>query len=312
MAVCLLILGLQMTVGNAEGEKGTMQEEKKPAVGIAWRRDQTSESFVCTVEAVRAAGGTPVLLPMVKASFFQYEEGRLRGCTEESGQLSPEASAKVRAHSWQDSDALQVMQGVSAIVFPGGEDISPSLYAKPQVVEAREGFSPERDVSDFLLMSLCLEKDVPVLALCRGCQVLSVVSGAEMIQDIPAYLERRGIRHAHEHRNEPPSLGAYRDFAFHDVRVVEKDSLLYRIVDREVIPKAPSWHHQAVGSVEGTPLRVTGVFEAPGTELIEAVERPDKAFVLGLQFHPEIAVVRGLDETSILYFRAIVEAADGR
>ena len=241
-----------------------------------------------------------------------YEEGRLRGCTDESGQLSPEASAKVRAHSWQDSDALQVMQGVSAIVFPGGEDISPSLYAKPQAVQVWEGFSPERDVSDFLLMSLCLEKDVPVLALCRGCQVLSVVSGAEMIQDIPVYLESRGIRHAHEHRNEPPSPGAYRDFAFHDVRIVEKDSLLYRIVGREVIPKAPSWHHQAVGSVEGTPLRVTGVFEAPGTELIEAVERPDKAFVLGLQFHPEIAVVRGLDETSILYFRAIVEAADGR
>ncbi|MBQ1890499.1 MAG: gamma-glutamyl-gamma-aminobutyrate hydrolase family protein, partial [Selenomonas sp.] len=55
-----------------------------------------------------------------------------------------------------------------------------------------EGYSAERDVSDYLLMSYCLEKDVPVLAICRGMQMLSVVSGADIIQDIPTYMSGLG------------------------------------------------------------------------------------------------------------------------
>jgi putative glutamine amidotransferase len=55
------------------------------------------------------------------------------------------------------------MDGITAIVFPGGEDISPSLFYSPQPVETREGISAERDVSDFLLMSWCLEEDIPAL-----------------------------------------------------------------------------------------------------------------------------------------------------
>jgi len=85
--------------------------------------------------------------------------------------------------------------------------------------------------------------------------------------------------------------------------------LLYSLVKNDVIKDVPSWHHQAVKDIENTKLKVTAIRNTCGVDMIEAVERPDKSFVLGLQFHPEIAVVRGLDDLSICYFKAIVSYA---
>ena len=78
------------------------------------------------------------------------------------------------------------MQGIDGVFFTGGEDVSPSLFAKPQT-EANEGeeINATRDISDYTLMAYCLENDVPTLGACRGEQVLGIVSGAGFIQDIP-------------------------------------------------------------------------------------------------------------------------------
>ena len=97
--------------------------------------------------------------------------------------------------------------------------------------------------------------------------------------------------------------------AFHDVDVTEKNSILYRIAGAATVRRVPSWHHQMVGSVEGTRLKITGVTVTDGIGVIEAVERPDKTFVLGLQYHPEVEAVRGEDDISLEYFRAVVERA---
>ena len=90
---------------------------------------------------------------------------------------------------------------------------------------------------------------------------------------------------------------------------VIKHSLRFRLIGTEIIKEIPSWHHQAVRSVEGTRLAITGETDTAGERIIEAIERPDKTFVLGLQYHPEIAVVRGTDEASLVYFTAIVNMA---
>lgn len=283
--------------------------DKRPAVGVAWRSNQESETFVATCKAIEAAGGKPVLLPQLLSADLSYKDGMLIDATNADTSLSDAAAKLVRCNTWQGSNAAALMEGITAIVFPGGEDISPSLFYDSQPVETEEGFSAERDVSDYLLMSYCLEHDIAILAICRGMQLLSVVSGAEIMQDIPEAFKARGLVYSYEHRNEPESPGAYRDFAFHDVSVTERDSLLYRLVGSEVVHNAPSWHHQAVKSVAETRLTVTGVTETSGIDMIEAVERHDKGFVLGIQFHPEIAVVRGLDDSSLCYFSAIVEAA---
>ena len=282
----------------------------RPAVGVAWRSNLESETFVAACKAIEAAGGRPVILGQVFSADLVYENNMLVGSTDADGALTAEAAKLIRCNTWQGSNVEEVMDGITAIVFPGGKDISPSLFYSPQPVETREGINAERDVSDYLLMSWCLEQDVPILALCRGMQLLAVVSGADMIQDLGLYMSSFGKEYGYEHRNEPETPGAYRDFASHDVRVTTEDSILFRLTGTDTIKDVPSWHHQAVRSVEGTRLAITGETDTAGERIIEAIERPDKTFVLGLQYHPEIAVVREMDEASLVYFTTIVAVAD--
>ena len=285
------------------------QPEKKAVIGIAWRSNQNTETFQAVCQAIESAGGVPVVLDQILSADLNYENGMLTEGKDADGCLSDEAAKLVRCNSWQDSNAETAMDGITAVVFPGGEEISPSLYYDPKPALSTEVFSAERDVSDYLLMSYCLENDIAILAICRGMEMLSIVSGAEMIQDIPDYLESLGLKSQSEHRIEPESPGAYPGLAFHNVIVTDRDCLLFRAVGKQIIENVPSWHHQAVRNVEGTRLKVTGITETAGVDLIEAVERPDKSFVLGLQFHPEIAVVRELDDDSLCYFEAVVAAA---
>ena len=112
--------------------------------------------------------------------------------------------------------------------------------------------------------------------------MLSVVSGARMIQDLRTYFEERGQSYADEHRIEATAEHR-RDFAVHDVNITDPSSLLWQIVGSAMVSKVPSWHHQAVRSVEGTPLKVSAVTNTNGIDIIEAVERTDKPFFIGLQ-----------------------------
>jgi putative glutamine amidotransferase len=140
-------------------------------------------------------------------------------------------------------------------------------------------------------------------------QLLAVVSGADMIQDITLYMSSLGKEYGYEHRYNPETPKAYRNFAAHDVKVTAEDSLLFRLIGTDTIKAVPSWHHQAVRSVDGTRLIITGETDTAGERIIEAIERPDKTFVLGLQYHPEIAVVRETDEASLIYFTTLVNMA---
>ncbi|MCR5089173.1 MAG: gamma-glutamyl-gamma-aminobutyrate hydrolase family protein, partial [Oscillospiraceae bacterium] len=179
---------------------------------------------------------------------------------------------------------------------------SPTLYYTPEEwhgIEAEIDYNAARDVSDYLTMTYCLDADIPVMGFCRGMQMLSVVSGAEVIQDVPTYFEELSVDYQFEHRNEKSSPDAYRDYAPHAVQV-EKNSWLYEIAGTEVLDGCPSWHHQAVKNVDNTRLAVTGTTDTNGVEMIEAVERTDKTFALGLQFHPEAALVKNLDHAANL------------
>ena len=105
-----------------------------------------------------------------------------------------------------------------------------------------------------------------------------------------------------------------------DVEVLDHSSWLYKMTGSDVIHGVPSWHHQCVGSVEGTPLRVAGRTMTEGVSIIEAVERTDKTFAIGLQYHPEAAIVKRLDgaanasqfmsyDEALVYFKALVKQA---
>jgi len=73
---------------------------------------------------------------------------------------------------------------------------------------------------------------------------------------------------------------------------MEEDSIIGLIFKSNVVENVPSWHHQAVKSVDGTSLKVTAVTETDGYPIIECIERTDKTMIIGFQFHPEAALVK--------------------
>ena len=77
-----------------------------------------------------------------------------------------------------------------------------------------------------------------------------------------------------------------------------KNSLLYDITKKNILRGVPCWHHQAIENVNDTRLKISGYAPTDGINMIEAVERTDKTFALGLQFHPEAALVKNLDNTA--------------
>ena len=307
-----------------QGRKNTTVDEPV-RIGIAWRADTLSEFYTNVVRAIEEAGAEPVLLPQVRMNNFAYIDSTLDlTYTDENGILLQQYADMVK-HGYTNSNVGTSIGGVDAVVFTGGEDIAPSLLLQPEPwhgIEAEKDYNATRDISDYLTMTYCLDKDIPLMGFCRGMQMLVVVSGGTIIQDIPTYFAQQGKTYCNEHRNQAEP-DTYRDYAPHDVSVLDTASWPYRIGGGSTVHGVPSWHHQAAGSVAGTPLRVTGTTTTDGIDIIEAVQRTDKAFAVGLQYHPEAALVKRLDhdenandfmsyDEAVAYFKELVHQARTR
>jgi putative glutamine amidotransferase len=168
-----------------------------------------------------------------------------------------------------------VVRRVDGVLLPGGGDIDPALYGAP-VHSTFEAAEPGRDGFEIALVKAALAADLPVLAICRGMQVLNVAFGGDLVQDIPT--EVNGALH-HAVR-EPRYAIAHEVWVTPTSRLATlmKDDL----EDGESC-QVNSRHHQAVRHV-GEGLEVVGT--APDG-VIEAVERPTARFCLGVQWHPE-------------------------
>lgn len=287
----VLVMVLLLASLNACSLKGAGSTQK---IYVAWSDNMETYSIISLLRTIEAAGAEAVVLDQALSADLDYDaDGNLINAEDEHGILTSESAKKVKVNTWQNSNVPEIMEGVDCVVFPGGKDISPTLFYDEQEWHGIEGdtnYSGERDVSDYILLSYCLEKDIPVLAICRGMQMMSVVSGAEIIQDIPQWYKDQGIEFHPIHRDPQKKV-----FTSHPVQVLSHDSLLYKITGTDTIDKVPSWHHQMVGSVDNTRLEVTAQTETDGKEIIEAVERPDKKFCIGVQYHPEVAARKNLD-----------------
>jgi putative glutamine amidotransferase len=188
-------------------------------------------------------------------------------------------------------DPDQVLDLIDGLILAGGNDIDPSAYGAEPHPETN-GTVPERDQSELALVRRAWERDMPVLGICRGMQLLNVSRGGTLLQHLPDE-----VGHA-DHRINPGSF----DGADHDVEL-DPESLAARAAGEEV-HVTKSHHHQGV-DVVGEGLRVTG-HSALGDELPEAVEAPDRRFVLGVQWHPEA------DETSTVIGALVQQARDYR
>ena len=172
-----------------------------------------------------------------------------------------------REEGWAD-DILSQLDG---IVFSGGGDVNP-LYFDEQPIRDLHEVATERDEMELLLVRMAADRQIPILGICRGLQVMNVALGGTVLQDIYAQDKQAWVKHA---QNAP------RFAATHTVDVTE-GSLLHRIYGKRQLA-VNSFHHQAVGRV-APGFQVTGL-AADG--IIEAMESTEHKSILGVQWHPE-------------------------
>jgi putative glutamine amidotransferase len=183
-----------------------------------------------------------------------------------------------------------LLQRIDGLLLIGGADIDPATYAAPRD-PATEGTYPERDRFEIELLRGALERDLPLLAICRGMQLLNVALGGTLVQSLVA------ADGSNPHRQV---IGTF-DGTEHAVRL-QAGSLAARAVGEE-LHIARCHHHQAVREL-GDGLVITGRAAADG--VTEAIEVADGRWALGVQWHPEA------DDRSRLFAALCDAAADGQ
>jgi putative glutamine amidotransferase len=168
-------------------------------------------------------------------------------------------------------DPGQALELIDGLLLAGGADIDPAAYGHQAHAETR-GTVPERDAFEIALTRAAIERDLPVLGICRGMQLINVALGGTLSQHLPEHLGHQ------EHRRV---LGSF-DGSDHDVEILD-GTLARRVIDA---PRhaTKSHHHQGVDLL-GEGLRVSA--SSAMDDLIEAIELPQRSFVLGVQWHPE-------------------------
>jgi putative glutamine amidotransferase len=169
-------------------------------------------------------------------------------------------------------DPDELLGRLDGLILAGGADIDPSSYGAepdPHTVDT----VPERDRFEIALARAAIERDLPLLGICRGMQLINVACGGTLIQHLP---DRFG--HG-EHRRV---VGSF-EGSDHEVNLL--DGSLAQEAAGQPVHTTKSHHHQGVDRL-GTGLVVSGT-SAFEDELAEAIEVPGKRFVLGVQWHPE-------------------------
>ncbi|MEZ4767769.1 MAG: gamma-glutamyl-gamma-aminobutyrate hydrolase family protein [Caldilineales bacterium] len=227
-----------MSAGNGHGSM--------PMIGMPCARDKSQRYYGLPIfiqnttylKAVTDAGGVPVIIPL------QLSEEMLR----------------------------VIYETLDGVFLPGGEDLDPALYGE----EHHEFLGPidgERDRTEMLLARWALADGKPVLAICRGMQILNVASGGSLFQDIRA--QRDG---SEKHDYFPPAFERVR--ISHDVEI-QPDSRLGRIFGQRATVN--SMHHQALKSLG---QQCQPIAWAPDG-VVEAMEITGHPYALGVQWHPE-------------------------
>jgi putative glutamine amidotransferase len=184
----------------------------------------------------------------------------------------------------------EVLDLLDGLILAGGADIDPGAYGADRHPETK-GTVPERDSFEIALARRAMERDIPLLGICRGMQLMNVARGGTLEQHLPE---------SHGHHDHRRALGTFDD-SDHDVRLAE-GSLAHRAAG-ETVHATKSHHHQGIGEL-GEGFEVSGW--AVMDELPEALEDPSLSFALGVQWHPEA------DETSRFVAALVAEAAEAR
>lgn len=179
------------------------------------------------------------------------------------------------------SDLKQILDMCDGFLFTGGHDVDPSCYLE-EILYKNVVSCSYRDEMEYTLMKMVIEADKPMLGICRGHQLLNVVNGGTLYQDLLS--QHEGINH-----NQPKPY----DEPYHSVTIKEETPLFTLLKKKE--KKVNSCHHQAIKDL-GKDLQVMAVSE---DGLIESVCMKDKKFIWSVQWHPEFNYQKDEDSKKI-------------
>jgi putative glutamine amidotransferase len=182
-----------------------------------------------------------------------------------------------------ENGLAETLEALDGVIFSGGGDLDPALYGAdphPETDAPRKA----RDAAELRMMEAALERDLPVLAICRGSQVFNVARGGNLVQHLPETV-------GHEKHKHQPG-----EFSDHDVTVAPRSRLGALLGEHAPVK---SHHHQGFGRIGD------GLQEVAWAEdgLVEGLEDPDKRFALGVLWHPE-------EGEDFALFKALVEEAE--
>ncbi len=244
-------------VDNFSPKKEKLQP---PRIGISSNRKDGLSCIADTyVQSVVKAGGAPVLIPVIT-----------------------------------DMEALTaIVSGLDGLLMSGGGDINP-LYVGEEPVPQLQDVDTFRDEFDLILLRLATNRQLPVMGICRGHQLINVAFGGSVYQDIHSQHEATLFKH---------SQTMPREQASHSIRITDTSSRLFDILKKEPDIFVNSFHHQAVKDI-APEFKETAV--APDG-INEAMEHPEKE-IFSVQWHPE-AMAANDDELMLELFRHHVETA---
>ena len=240
---------------------------KRPVIGITGNyADQTCTLAEGYYQSVLKAGGIPVIIPP-----RYVEEGD--DC----------------------SDLTGVLDNIDGIVFSGGGDPNPLLFGEEPVVQLHS-ITPERDMQELKLVRMAYDRQIPMLGICKGIQMINAALGGTLYQDI--HSQKEGgvwVKHSQDEDRRFPS---------HTVKV-ENGTLLHKLFGRDTL-QVNSFHHQACKDIAPC-LRLSAI--SPDG-IIEAIESNEYKSILGVQWHPETFVLRDSDEMMPIFHWLIGEAQE--
>lgn len=189
---------------------------------------------------------------------------------------------KVGAVPWviplvpHDPDTLQeIFSRLDGVFITGGVDVDPTCYGEPKTCLCG-ATDPDRDAVEIALLKHAMTRNLPVLAVCRGIQILNVTLGGTLFQDVAAQVPA-ALKHDYFPTPEQPS----RKYLAHDI-TVKGGSRLGRLLGDAVVP-VNSMHHQAIKDL--APQLAATAYAPDG--IIEAVEGTGSQFLVAVQWHPE-------------------------
>lgn len=235
------------------GISGSILEEQNDDAFLGYERSYVNNDYI---KAVIENGGIPFIIPL----------------------------------NIEDSVVEEQINNIDGLILSGGHDINPLIYNQEPKEKLGKTFY-ERDRFDYTLIKFALKRNIPILGICRGFQLLNVYFGGSLLQDL-SYSKDINIKHDQEYGPKRIS---------HSIKIL-KNTKLNSIINQDEI-LVNSFHHQAIDKLAEN-LKISAISK---DGVIEAFEQEDYNFLLGVQWHPEM--LHSVDIRSNLIFKEFIKSS---